>query len=85
MPDRSAEDEAEALRLQHSMAAAGFRLGVTWRAASDHLASIIGFAAHDVRHAGELCDQAAEDMKASIRRNWQEIRAARGRSARRHD
>lgn len=74
----SLDDQAEALRLQHQVLAAGHPVGVIWRAASDHFAAIIGFAADDMRHAERLVDTAAEDMKRAIRDNWRELRQARG-------
>lgn len=75
------EAEAEALRLQLQLCAAGQTVAVSWRAASDHLAAIIGYAADDVRDAERLCETAAEDMKSAIRRNWPEIRRARSAPA----
>lgn len=73
----SLDDEAEALRVQLQMCAAGHTIGVTWRAASDHFAGIIGFAANDRAHADELVEAAARDMRSAIRRNWDELRRNR--------
>lgn len=64
------EREAEELRGRFEQAAEGLTLGVTWRAASDHLAGLIASTASTVGHAEALCDAAAQDMKSAIRRNW---------------
>lgn len=71
------EQEAEELRQQLQLCAAGRTVGVSWRAASDHFAAIIGFAAIDKAHADALCETAAQDMRAAIRRNWDELRENR--------
>lgn len=71
------DDQAEALRLQLQVVAAGHPIGVVWRAASDHFAAIIGFTANDKAHADELCETAARDMRIAIRRNWDELQRNR--------
>lgn len=71
------DDQAEALRLQLQLCAHGHPVGVSWRAASDHFAAIIGFAAESKTHADELVEAAARDMRVAIRRNWDELRAIR--------
>lgn len=77
---RGHADRVEALRLQLQMCAAGHPVGVAWEAASDHLAAIVGFAADNARHAEQLVDTVAEDMKRAIRRNWPELREHRSRA-----
>lgn len=70
------DDQAEALRLQLELAAADYPVGVAWRAASDHFAAIIGFAAESRAHADELCQAAARDMHRAILRNWDDLQRA---------
>lgn len=73
------ETEADDLLRQHALLAAGYTVGVAWRAASDHFAGVIGFTAANLDQAEELVDAAAADMKASIRRNWSYLCEQRGR------
>jgi hypothetical protein len=80
MADRLTPDDeraVDALYWDLQMMLAGHPIVVSVQAIADCHASTIGFAADDMDQAMTLVDLFAEDVKATIRKNWDYLRSVR--------
>lgn len=80
LSDPEDDPRVAALFAKLQMLLAGERVDIGWAAISDQFAALIGFAAEDEAQVEKLVEDAASDLRETIKQNWPQIRAARQRA-----